>query len=306
MEPVHGRRQEGRVQVRIGVVGTENSHAEEFVRYFNLAQRFAGHRIVALADGPAERNLQLAELGGISTVADHAADLIGAVDAVIVCSRDGRRHLGQSLPLLEASLPVFVDKPMACSVADAQAMLDAAGRNGVAISSFSALRWTSEVTALASRINAGRGSGAESRTRTIAVTGPADPSSEHGGIHFYGVHVVEIALALAAGKALTEISVEDRGDEIAATARSGEVNILLEFVRPRPEPAVTPWRVVISGAHGSSAHTLALGPEYDLPATAQVVRMFESGHRPLTDGELLAPVEALVAVEQALAAQPSG
>ena len=273
--------------MRIGIVGTENSHAEGVVRYLNIDRRFPDHRVTALADGPADRNRQLADLGGIATVAEQSRDLIGTVDAVIVCARDGRRHRDQTLPLLSAAVPVFVDKPFACDVADARTMLAAAARHDVAISSFSALRWTTQVTTLAGQIGDGM--------RTVAVSGPADPASEHGGLHFYGVHVVEIALALVSGHPLECITVADCDDAVVATARAGETDVLLEFVKPR-DGQVIPWRVATTGAHGSTVQQLRLTPDYDLPALDIVLRMFENGRRPLPDRQLLAAVAALVAI----------
>jgi predicted dehydrogenase len=280
--------------MRIGIVGTENSHAEDFIRYLNVGRtRFPEHRITGLADGPAARNQQLAQLGEIDLIVDHAADLIGHIDAVIVCSRDGRRHRDQALAPLEASLPVFVDKPLACDLADAKDLLAAADRHANAISSFSSLRWTSEVTTLASRLNAGG-------TDLVAVSGPADASSEYGGIFFYGVHVVEIALALTDHRPLREVTVADCDDAVIATAVAGNTNVLMEFVKPTG--AVVPWRIATIGSHGSTAQQLRLGRDYDFPAMGAILDMFESGVRPLPEHELLAPIQTLVAIEQAIIA----
>ena len=62
--------------MRIGIVGTENSHADHYVRHFNTDEDYPGHRVVALAGGRNERNVKLAEAGGI--FADAGAGL-GAV-----------------------------------------------------------------------------------------------------------------------------------------------------------------------------------------------------------------------------------
>ena len=118
--------EEGSRVRRIGIIGTENSHVDHFIRFLNTEQRHPGNRVVALAGGPTDRNAALSETGGIEIVVDEPSDLIGRVDAAIVSSRDGRHHRKQAEPLLAAGLPVLVDKPLAASVDDAQAILAAA------------------------------------------------------------------------------------------------------------------------------------------------------------------------------------
>ena len=57
---------------------------------------------------------------------DDPADLFGKVDAVLIESVDGSVHRERAMPFLERGMPTFVDKPFACSLADARAMADVA------------------------------------------------------------------------------------------------------------------------------------------------------------------------------------
>ena len=57
------------------------------------------------------------------------------------------------------------------------------------VTSSSALRYLPAVTRLATEL-------ADSRPEVLQVSGPADVSSEHGGLFFYGIHTVEIMFAL--------------------------------------------------------------------------------------------------------------
>ena len=102
--------------LRIGMIGTENSHITHFTRFLNVEQRHPGVRATALVGGRSERNLELAELGEIELIVDEPAELVGQVDAAIVSTRDGAKHLEHARPLLEAGTPVLVDKPLAASV----------------------------------------------------------------------------------------------------------------------------------------------------------------------------------------------
>ena len=80
--------------MRVGFVGTENSHVKHFIRFLNREDRHPGHRAVALAGGRSEHNTDLAEYGGLDLIVDEPAELVGHVDAAIVCNRDGGLHRG--------------------------------------------------------------------------------------------------------------------------------------------------------------------------------------------------------------------
>src|SRR5437879_3573142 len=127
--------------LRIALVGADSSHAEDFLGVLNEAERHSGFRIVALADSETERMAALAHRFGVSRIVADPGATVEEVDAAIVGDRDGGRHLRNALPFLEAGLPVFIDKPLACSLADSEAMLGAARRSGAPLASASALRW---------------------------------------------------------------------------------------------------------------------------------------------------------------------
>jgi predicted dehydrogenase len=284
--------------VRIGIVGTENSHADHYVRYFNTDNRYPDHRVVALAGGNSTRNRDLAAAGNITDIVVAPSDLIGLVDAAVVCSRDGRQHRAEATPFLEASLPVLVDKPLACDVPDARAMLDLAAGKGIAVTSFSALRYSAQTTDLADRLRSGPD------VDTLVVTGPADPASEYAGIFFYGIHIVEIVLALLPGRSLSDLAVHSLEDAVVATASAGPTTVVMEFVRPDTRKTV-PWRIVARRAGESIVDELRLDEHYTRPSVDVFAAMLDSGTGPLSRAELLAPVQILSTVAAGLAAEVS-
>ncbi|TDE08560.1 Gfo/Idh/MocA family oxidoreductase [Jiangella asiatica] len=276
---------------RIGVVGTENSHVDHFVRFLNVEHRHGTARVVALAGGDSERNRVLAKTGGIETIVVSAADLGGLADAVIISSRDGRTHRVDAVPLLEAGIPVLVDKPLAASVADAEAILAAARRGGVPLVSASALRFVPETAALATaaeRIGP---------LTAVHVTGPADPASPYAGLYFYGVHHVEAALQITGARtdASSPVHVQRTGAAVVATTRFGEVHVVLTFVPPSG-PDVVPFHATVVGTRGVEAHPLTLGPDYNAPVLDRFLRAVETGTPPADDGALLAPIAVLDAI----------
>src|SRR5699024_9951405 len=227
--PQPSRTKRGAAVLRIGMIGTENSHITHFTRFLNVEQRYPGVRAAALAGGRSERNLELADLGGIEVIVEEPADLVDQVDAAIVSTRDGAKHLEHARPLLEAGKPVLVDKPLAASVEHAQELLEIAERSSALLLSCSALRFVPEIGHFVSTSERGN-------LRHLHVIGPADPDSEYSGLFFYGIHHVEAALEILGNPVLDAASLEVRAhrrdDTVVASLRIADTEVTFTFVVP--------------------------------------------------------------------------
>ena len=278
---------------RIGFIGTENSHVEHFIRFLNVEQRHPGAAGVALVGGDTERNRALATAGGIDVVVDEPADLVGRVDAAIVSTRDGAKHLEHARPLLEAGLPVLVDKPLAASVEHADALLSTARENRALLVSCSALRFVPEMADLAAA-EPGRG-----ELRHLHVVGPADPDSEYSGLYFYGIHHVEAALEILGNPVVepggVEVTTRRSDDTTVASCRIAGVDVTLTFVTPRGEERV-PFHATAVHTNAVVTRELTLGPDYNAPALEEFLRAVASGRPRLSAAQLRSPVAVLAAV----------
>jgi len=67
----------------------------------------------------------IAKASKIENVCDNTEDMIGNIDALLLARDDGENHYEMALPFLKAGLPVFIDKPFALSLLDANKMIDA-------------------------------------------------------------------------------------------------------------------------------------------------------------------------------------
>ena len=275
----------------VAIVGIENSHAEEIIRYLNVEQQ-TGVRVAALVAGEEQRTAELAALGGISRIVEEPTDLLGTVDALIVTSRDGALHRALAVPFLEAGTPVWVDKPLAASVADAEQIIAAAARGRTALTSSSALRWVADTDALADGI------GGIGELQAVTVTGPADAASPYSGIFFYGIHIADVAQRLVPGDP-EDIDVQRLPGGVVARYRVGEVLVTLEFIRPDAHGQV-PFRATAVGAHGVLSRDIVLGADYVQPGVDAFARMLETGERPIPDAQLLAPIRVLEQVSTAV------
>lgn len=279
--------------LRIGVVGTESSHVDHIIDYLNVKQARPGCRVVALAGGKEDRNSELARAGGIETVVESAEDLLKVADALIVTTRDGGAHLAQATPFLAEGRPVLVDKPLACSVADAEAIFAIARANGALVTSYSTLRHLPATTELVAELPS------LGPLRSVVATGPADVNSPYGGIFYYGVHPVDIALLLAPGE-VAEVEAGCVAESVVAHARAGDVDVTTNMLLPGPGGPV-PFHALAVGQSGVAARELRLVGNYVAYGLSAFLDMVAGKLAPLPEAEVLRPIAFLEAVQNALA-----
>lgn len=275
--------------MRIGLIGTENSHTDHFVRHLNVEKRHDGCRVVALAGGDTEKNRKLAAEGQIVDVVETAEDLVDLVDAAVVSDRHGGLHRENAVPLLAAGKHVFVDKPTAVTVADTMAMIAAAECGGGVLASWSAVRLAPAVAELR------EAAGGLGELQVVSVTGPANPDDPHAGLFFYGPHMVEPALELLGNPDVGEVHVERVDHAVTVTTRAGGVQLVFHFVRPDEDGRV-PWHMSVAGRHGLVARDIELGPDYNARGLARYLRAAETGVPPMPYDQLIPPVRLLEAV----------
>lgn len=87
---------------------------------------------------------KIAKAAKILNVVEHMDDLIGPVDGILLARDDAKEHLRMALPFLQAGIPIYVDKPLALSLRDAEIMIQAQKYEGQ-LFSCSALRYAPEM-----------------------------------------------------------------------------------------------------------------------------------------------------------------
>jgi predicted dehydrogenase len=140
---------------------------------------------------------------------DKPEDMIGKVDAMLIEAVDGSVHRDRAKPFLEAGLPCFVDKPFACSLADAKAMADLAAKKKLVVWSASALRYAADVTSYMNDAKHGPVLG-------VVTWGPCSLHDRNPGLFHYGIHAVELLYTLM-GPGCTRVSCEHQKDADVVT-----------------------------------------------------------------------------------------
>jgi Oxidoreductase family, NAD-binding Rossmann fold len=182
--------------LRIGIIGCDTSHVTAFTEALNNPQakdHVPGGKVVAAyrggsADIPSSESRvagyskTLEEKYGVK-IYDSIEDLCKNVDVVLLESVDGRPHLEQVKPVLQAGKPVFIDKPMAGSLRDAIEIFRLAKAANVPIFSSSALRFSKD--------NQAARNGALDKVTYVETYGPCEIEPHHPDLFWYGVHGVE-------------------------------------------------------------------------------------------------------------------
>src|SRR5215510_5355238 len=145
--------------LRAGMIGLDTSHVPAFAKIFNDPKaegEVAGIRVVAGYPGgtdiPASRDRvgkftdQLREMK--IEIVDTIPELLKRVDVVLLESVDGRIHLQEAIPVIKAGKPLWIDKPVAGSLADAIVIYELAKKHNVPCFSASSLRFNSGLDAI--------------------------------------------------------------------------------------------------------------------------------------------------------------
>jgi predicted dehydrogenase len=275
--------------IRIGIVGFDTSHVVEFtkrINHFDVDEAFwvEGARVVTGYPGeptPAASQELLDERTNILRrygvkIVDRPESLIGMVDAVMVEWNEGAKHLEAARPFMEAGLPLFIDKPLACSLKDAKKIFELAESNGIPVFSASSLRYALEVQKLK-----------ESRSELGSVLGastfsPGTLKEFNPGLFFYVIHAIEMLYALMGrGCQTVRCYSEDRWDVIVgrwADGRVGVVRGLRTGVHEYGFTAFCEEKIVSSTIETSVLYTELL---------KRIVEMFETGRPPVDPAETL-------------------
>lgn len=219
----------------------------------------------------------------IGVVVDDFTDMIGKVDGVLLARDDAETHYEFAAPFLDAGIPIYVDKPLALTVAEAKRLLDRQRYPGQ-LFSCSALRYAGEFRLSAddwSRIG---------RLSHIHATVPKDWER-------YAVHAIEPLLLLAKERGAVERIQTLRNDEsttLAVTYTEG-VHVLVSAMGSSRAPLAlrvmgdAGWKDLFfqdsfsafKGAlyefvQGIIHSDVRIDPDFML----EVVNLIESGRRP--------------------------
>jgi hypothetical protein len=284
--PSAGRGAEAPKTLRVGIIGLDTSHVVAFTGLLNDPKAkgdLAGVRVVAAYPGgsPDLPDSRDRVKGYTATLRDkYQVEIVASIDAllkkvdvVLLESVDGRPHLGQALPVFKAGKPVFIDKPVAGSLADAVEIYDRAKKFKVPCFSSSSLRFSPGILGMRKNPKVGKVVG-------CTAYGPCSLEKHHPDLFWYGIHGVETLFTIMGTGCESVVRVQTKGtDLVVGTWKDGRVGT---------------YRGLRQGKHdfgalvfGSRAITPSGGYTGYKPLVVEICKFFRTGKPPVSAAETL-------------------
>lgn len=265
---------------KIGIIGLDTSHVTAFTSRLNDTKNESyvpGARVVAAYKGGSldipssvdriegfTKTLQ--ETYGV-VLYDTIEEMCRNVDAVLLESVDGRPHLEQAIPVFEAGLPLFIDKPLAGSLRDAIAIYELAKQTEVPCWSSSSLRFYPGVVDVAT---------AEKGELKGAISyGPAKRDPHHPDFFWYGIHPTEaLFTVLGTGVERVSRSFTPDNDVITGIWKDGKIGTVYGIRNSKAAYKVTAFGTL-------KIVEQKRGGDYT-PMLREIVRFFRTGVAPVS------------------------
>ncbi|NSW89352.1 MAG: Gfo/Idh/MocA family oxidoreductase [Firmicutes bacterium] len=279
---------------RIGIIGSDNSHADAFSKLVNIPDPKTGEflfpdcKITGIFGLEKKRTEEVAANGKIDFIAEKPEDLMDKVDAVMVVFRHGDLHAQYALPFIKAGIPTWIDKPFTIKNEDALSLINAAREHNTLLTGGSTCKYAYDVLMLKNAVEAGSRIG---KIKSAVLNFPATLENEYGGIYFYGAHLAEMTMAAFGYNAKSVVANENNGSVIA-TVNYENYQVVMNFIPDSKE-----YYAIVYGEKGTMFREIDISFVYRL-GFEKFVEMLRTKKLPMPLEHLYAPVALLNAVAE--------
>ena len=307
--------------LRAGMIGLDTSHVPAFAKLFNNAKPasdLGGIKVVAGYPGgtdiPASRDRVkkfTEELRGMGIeIVDSIPKLLEKVDVVLLESVDGRIHLQEAIPVIKAGKMLFIDKPVAGSLADAIVVYEMAKRHNVPCFSSSSLRFSPGIQEALKNKELGTIAGA-------ATWGPCSYQEGTPDMFFYGIHGIEPLFTLLGADCETVTRIQTRdADLVSGVWKGGRIGTYRGIRRDKADfgAVVFGSKAIIQGGKEAGyeelCHEIALffktgKPPVDPDETLAIFAFMEAADESIRQGGMPVRLATVIAKAKAEAASKS-
>ena len=176
---------------KVAILGCENSHADAFLADVLKNKLVEDVEFVGVYSDETEAAKKLGETFGLP-VADSYDAFVGKVDGIIITARHGDNHYKYAKPYLESGIPLFIDKPITCTQADAVDFMADVKKYNVPVSGGS-------ICVLADYVQELKKAVAEKTYGAVYggyARAPISLNETYGGFYFYAQHLVQVAMEI--------------------------------------------------------------------------------------------------------------
>jgi len=277
-------------QIRIGIIGAENSHTVGFGKMFNIEKKFPGCE-VRYVWGETEAFAQRAVTeGAIPNMVKDPLEMLGKIDALIIDHRHAKFHLPAALPFVKEGIPAFIDKPFCYRTAEGKEFLEIARKANAPVTSYSTIAHTDVTLDLRKQIDA-----MEGIQHVIRYGIVSDIHSQWGGVFFYGVHTIQ-PLMYMFGEDIERVRVSENGGNYTASLAFGSgLMATLIFTKSKYE-----WKTFVVQKNETMELASQVNESDPPKCYSDMVEMFRTGKEPRTHQSILNCVSVLEALEKSV------
>ena len=273
--------------IRIGIIGAENSHTIGFGKMFNTDKKFPGMEVIYVWGETDEFAKNAMEKGNIPNQVKDPNEMLGKIDVLIVDHRHAKYHLEPAIPFIKEKIPTFIDKPFCYRAAEGQEFLRLAKKMGTPVTSFSSIAHSNATFDLKEQVKNMKG------ISQVIRTGPGDFDSQYGGIFFYGVHIVQ-PLMYVFGEDIERIKVSRNGSYGNASLKFSSGLFATVIIKSKARG----WETFVETPK-ELVELKSRVEEKDPPLNyADMAEMFRTGKEPRSHQSILNCVSVLEALEK--------
>ena len=193
---------------KIAILGCENSHANNFLKFIKEREEFKDIEVVGVYSDDLAAAQKLNESFCVSVMKDYA-DAVGKIDGLIITARHGDNHYKYAKPYIDSNIPMFIDKPITVNEAEAVEFMRELKKRNIPVSGGSSLKHDSFVAEL----KADRENELGGKTLGGYVRAPYQSKNEYGNFYFYAQHLVEIVCEIF-GRFPISVAAKKNGSDI--------------------------------------------------------------------------------------------
>lgn len=287
-------------ELKLGLIGLDTSHCKVFSKILNDPNdpnHISGGRIItAFPGGSPDFKASATRVEGYTTelrdglgvhIAESPEEVASSCDAILITSVDGRVHPEQFAKIAPFGKPVFIDKPFAVSLKEAQTIAHTAEQFGVRWMSGSVRRYADTLNASLSREDSSNITGAD-------CYGPIEFTPTQPGYYWYGIHLVDVLYRVLGTGCRSVTAFSGNGHEtVTAVWQDGRIGTLRGNLH--------------NGTHGTWIHRDKASEYVDTAADGlrkyanlmqDILHMFRTGEPRINPQETLEIIRFIEAVNE--------
>lgn len=273
---------------KIAILGCENSHANEFLKYIIEDKAYTDIEVVGVYSDDIEAANKLNARFGVK-VAESYDEFAGNADGIVITARNGANHYKYAKPYMKYGIPMFIDKPITNTEEDAIALKKDLMEYNVRVSGGSVLKYPQLIQDLKKVV----------REETYGevyggfLRAPVNMENDYGNFYFYSQHLVQMMVEIF-GYFPNYVQAFRNGKVITCVVRYEKYDVTLTYV-----DKITTYFAGVNTLQKASIDKFSFNGCFK-QEFASFYNILTGGAQEETYDEFMAPVFILNAIERSL------